>query len=102
MAAIKCKECGFMISDPCVLMNSLFSARLMSERHEFLNFDITETKKRIADRLEKELGLTDLEFRYEQFKHRINDHSLSNEKSPIVFTLKCLAGHQNKYILDCN
>lgn len=102
MAAIKCKDCGFMISDPCALLNNLFSARLMSERQDFLNTNPIDTKKRITERLEKELGLTDVEERYERFKDRVHGQNFLDQHETVIFTLRCLAGHLNHYVINCN
>lgn len=99
MANIKCKCCDNYITDPCEVMNSLFDAKMELENSPEESHVCCQILM-INWTLENDLGLTDHEQLFKDFKLRAAAKAVKATEEPIVFTLECNNKHQNQYAVN--
>jgi len=95
MPNIKCLQCDAYISDPCVKMSGLFLIKMDLEAQPLPD----DTKiDNINTLIQEDLGLINHDQVFQSFK--INRRT-ALPPSPTLFTLRCINGHTNQYLITC-
>ena len=98
MPTIKCKQCDAYISDPCIKMSGLFLSKMD------LQTQSTENNGKIAaidSILRDDLGLYNHHQLFQSFQRNMSVSRSPSVDQPVLFTLRCINGHTNQYLLTC-